>query len=180
MIEIHAMVEMILSSLWLMLPAYIANPTAVVCGGGTSIDFGKNFVDGKRILGDGKTYRGLAGGVICGVILGIIQMNASLAGRFGGFTLLAVFSLSFGALLGDMCNSFIKRRLGFKRGAKFMIADQLDFVIGAWALTYLLQGSWFIEHFTATTMIIILIITPVLHRITNLIGYHVKLKKEPW
>ncbi|RZN15241.1 MAG: CDP-2,3-bis-(O-geranylgeranyl)-sn-glycerol synthase [Methanosarcinales archaeon] len=174
------MIEVILSALWLMLPAYIANPTAVVCGGGASIDFGRNFVDGRRILGDGKTYRGLVGGVICGTILGIIQMNTALAGRFGGFTLLAVFSLSFGALLGDMCKSFIKRRLGFKRGAKFMIADQLDFVIGAWILTYLLQGSWFIEHFTATTMVIILIITPVLHRITNLIGYYVKLKKEPW
>jgi CDP-2,3-bis-(O-geranylgeranyl)-sn-glycerol synthase len=174
------MFDAIISALWLMLPAYLANPTAVVFGGGTPLDLGRNFIDGKRLLGDGKTFRGLAGGILCGMILGVIQMKLPLSEQLGQFTLLAIFSLSCGALLGDVAKSFIKRRLGFRRGAKLPLADQLDFVIGAWILTYLLQPAWFTEHFTITKMVIILIVTPLLHRITNIIGYYAKLKKEPW
>jgi len=37
-------------AIWLMLPAYTANPMAVVFGGGTPIDLGKKWIDGKRIL----------------------------------------------------------------------------------------------------------------------------------
>ena len=51
--------EIILQALWLILPAYVANASAVLVGGGTPVDFGKNWRDGKRILGDGKTWRGL-------------------------------------------------------------------------------------------------------------------------
>jgi len=55
---------LILKASWLMLPAYMANPTAVVFGGGTPVDMGKNWKDGRRIFGDGKTFRGLIGGTI--------------------------------------------------------------------------------------------------------------------
>ena len=50
--------EIILQALWLILPAYVANASAVLVGGGTPVDSGKNWKDGKRILGDGKTWRG--------------------------------------------------------------------------------------------------------------------------
>lgn len=172
--------EIIIQALWLMLPAYIANPSAVVFGGGTPIDFGKNWKDGKRILGDGKTFRGLIGGTVCGVILGIIQMRFSPFDFIGDFTLLAIFSLSFGALLGDSVKSFFKRRMGYDRGGKLPLVDQLDFVAGAWIITYLLEPQWFIQNFTFGTIIVILVFTPLLHRITNIIGYYMKLKKEPW
>ena len=172
--------EIIIQAMWLMLPAYIANPTAVVFGGGTPIDFGKNWKDGKRILGDGKTFRGLVGGTACGVIIGIIQMKYAPFGFLGGFTLLAIFSLSFGALLGDMIKSFFKRRLGFNRGMKMPLIDQLDFVAGAWVLTYLLEPEWFSANFTFWIIVVILMLTPVLHRLTNIAGYYMKLKKEPW
>ena len=62
--------EIILQSLWLILPAYIANGCAALFGGGTPIDFGKNYNDGKRILGDGKTWRGLILGTLFGMIGG--------------------------------------------------------------------------------------------------------------
>ncbi|HDS59894.1 MAG TPA: CDP-archaeol synthase, partial [Thermoplasmatales archaeon] len=42
-----------LEAVWLVLPAYLANASAVVLGGGTPIDFGKTWRD-KRLLGDGK------------------------------------------------------------------------------------------------------------------------------
>src|SRR2546427_13302198 len=47
---------------WFLLPAYVANPMAVVSGGGTPMDFGRTLRDGRRLLGDGKTWRGFAGG----------------------------------------------------------------------------------------------------------------------
>jgi len=177
MLEIIALIS---KAVWLMLPAYIANPTAVVFGGGTPVDFGKNWKDGRRILGDGKTFRGLVGGTACGIVVGIMQMNVPSQWSLGSFTLTTIITLSFGALLGDMVKSFFKRRSGFERGAKLPLVDQLDFVAGAWILTYLFDPVWFSDNFTFWIIITVLILTPLLHRLTNIIGYYIKLKKEPW
>ncbi|MCE8424745.1 MAG: CDP-2,3-bis-(O-geranylgeranyl)-sn-glycerol synthase [Candidatus Methanoperedens sp.] len=173
-------IKIIITAVWLMMPAYISNPMAVVFGGGMPIDLGKNWTDGKRILGDGKTFRGLFAGTVCGIIAGLIQMKATPLLSLGTFTLTAIITLSFGALLGDMIKSFFKRRMGFERGGKMPLLDQLDFVAGAWILTYLFDKQWFSENFSFEIMIIVLILTPVLHRLTNIMGYHLKLKKEPW
>lgn len=177
MIEI---LVLIIKSLWLMLPAYIANPTAVLFGGGTPIDFGKNWSDGRRILGDGKTYRGLFGGAACGIIAGMLQRAAPASDIFIIPSITAVITLSIGALLGDMVKSFFKRRLGFERGEKLPLIDQLDFVAGAWVLTYVFDPQWFAENFTFWIIITVLVLTPILHRATNILGYHIKVKKEPW
>lgn len=177
MLEIIAI---IIKAVWLMLPAYIANPTAVVFGGGTPIDFGKNWRDGRRILGGGKTFRGLFGGVACGVIIGLLQRQATASDIFIIPSITAVIALSLGALLGDIVKSFFKRRLGFERGAKLPLIDQLDFVAGAWILTYIFDPQWFADNFTFWIIITVLVLTPVLHRLTNIIGYYIKVKKEPW
>ncbi|KAF5424443.1 CDP-2,3-bis-(O-geranylgeranyl)-sn-glycerol synthase [Candidatus Methanomarinus sp.] len=180
-----------------MIPAYIANPMAVVFGGGTPIDCGKNFYDGRRILGDGKTIRGLIAGTACGLVAGLIQIILApvlaASGLFGSLdifqsslnaytfnTIHVVFLMALGALLGDSAESFIKRRINLKRGAMFPVADQLDFVVGAWILTYILASAWFIIYFDMRIIITVLIITPLLHITTNIIGYLLKLKKEPW
>ena len=170
----------VIQAAWLMLPAYIANPAAVVFGGRIPIDLGKNWLDGRRILGDGKTFRGLLGGTACGIIVGIIQMQFSPVWISDNFTPESVLTLSAGALLGDTVKSFFKRRLGFVRGAKLPVIDQLDFVAGAWILTYAVEPEWFIENFTFWIIAAILTLTPVLHRLTNILGYYIKLKKEPW
>ena len=177
MIEI---LVLIIKSVWLMLPAYIANPTAVLFGGGKPIDFGKNFPDGRRILGDGKTYRGLFGGAACGIIAGMLQRLGSPGGIFVMPSTTAIITLSFGALFGDIVKSFFKRRLGFERGEKLPLIDQLDFVAGAWVLTYVFDPQWFAENFTLEIIITVLVLTPILHRATNILGYHIKVKKEPW
>lgn len=174
------MLEIIINAIWLMLPAYISNPMAVVFGGGTPIDLGKKWGDGRRILGDGKTIRGLFAGTICGIIAGLTQMQISPLGSLGNFTYTAIITISFGALLGDIVKSFFKRRLGFTRGAKLLLIDQLDFVAGAWILTYAFDPQWFIMNFTPQIIITVLILTPIFHRLTNIFGYYIKLKKEPW
>ncbi len=164
-----------------MLPAYIANPTAVVFGGGKAIDFGKNWRDGRRILGDGKTFRGLVGGTACGIVIGLIQRQVASGNEiFVIPSMTAIITLSFGALLGDMVKSFFKRRAGFERGAELPVIDQLDFVAGAWVLTYVFDPQWFLDNFTFWIIITVLVLTPVLHRLTNIIGYYIKVKKEPW
>lgn len=174
-------IAVIIKAVWLMLPAYIANPTAVVFGGGTPIDFGKNWLDGRRIFGDGKTFRGLAGGAACGIVVGLLQRLVSPAGEIIVIpSISAVIALSSGALLGDIVKSFFKRRFGFERGAKLPLVDQLDFVAGAWILAYIVDPQWFTENFTFWIIITVLLLTPILHRLTNIIGYHIKVKKEPW
>ena len=170
-------------AMWLMLPAYISNPMAVVFGGGTPIDMGMKWIDKQRILGDGKTIRGLVGGTACGIVAGLVQLYFASIFSISIFpTLTAVITLSFGALLGDLIKSFFKRRIGFVRGAELPLIDQLDFVAGAWLLTYIFDPMWFTQYFISSPSIIVtvLVLTPILHRLTNIFGYNIKLKKEPW
>ncbi|MBN2109872.1 MAG: CDP-2,3-bis-(O-geranylgeranyl)-sn-glycerol synthase [Methanosarcinaceae archaeon] len=185
------MIETVLSAVWLMLPAYIPNSAAAVFGGGMPIDGGRTLGDGRRILGDGKTYRGLLAGTICGMLLGLLQIyyqtiNSTIFGvklpSFGELpgALVLIFTLAFGSLSGDMFMSFFKRRLGLKRGAPLPVVDQLDFVFGAWLLTYIASPVWFAGNFTCSIIIAVLIITPLLHFVTNVIGYFIGVKNEPW
>jgi CDP-2,3-bis-(O-geranylgeranyl)-sn-glycerol synthase len=161
-----------------MLPAYVANAFAVLTGGGKSIDFDKNFLDGRRIFGNGKTWNGFIGGVVVGIFTGSAQ-NV-LFPSFVSFSLIVLFCLTFGALFGDLCKSFIKRRLGIESGSKVPIMDQLDFVLGAWLFLILFAHSWLLENFTSYHIIVILVITPFLHRITNIIGHKFGKKDVPW
>ncbi len=59
----------ILQALWLFLPAYVANMSPVFSSKllpkwTHPIDGGRMHKDGQRMLGDGKTWRGLAGGAV--------------------------------------------------------------------------------------------------------------------
>src|SRR2546425_3674974 len=64
--------EAILQALWFFLPAFVANPMAVVFGGGTPIDFGRTLGDRERLFGDGKTWRGPVGGAVLGGVPGFV------------------------------------------------------------------------------------------------------------
>jgi len=166
-----------------MLPAYLPNPVAALLGGGTPVDGGRDFTDGKRIFGDGKTFRGLIVGIFAGIGIGLLQIR--LSGAYGlenlpGHTFMSVTLLATGALLGDLCKSFFKRRFGKERGAKWPVADQYDLVAGALLLTLLLDPSWILANITLPVFIFILILTPVLHRTVNIIGYYMGIKEVPW
>ena len=128
-----------LEAIWLVLPAYLANASAAVLGGGTPIDFGHEW-KGKRVLGDGKTWKGLSRGIVIGVIAGMLMNSfAQDTYRIGDGGMLIIFSLSCGALFGDMKESFIKRRLGKKSGTHWPIADQVDFLVGAFTFTLIMS-----------------------------------------
>ncbi len=166
-----------------MMPAYVPNPVAAAFGGGIPIDRGTILADGKRLFGDGKTYRGFITGVAAGIFVGLFEIW--LRGYFGWellpeLTVTAVVLLSIGALLGDLGKSFFKRRIGKDRGERWMIADQYDLVVGAFIMVILFDFSWFVNVMTLPVLLVILIITPFLHKGVNVIGYMTGIKKVPW
>jgi CDP-2,3-bis-(O-geranylgeranyl)-sn-glycerol synthase len=166
-----------------MLPAYIPNSVAVATGGGTPIDFGKNFNDGKRIFGDGKTWRGFIIGSLAGILVGmlLIFLQATYALTFlPTMTIAGVTLFAVGALLGDLAKSFFKRRLGKPSGSKWPVADQYDLVAGAFILAVIFDAGWFLSVMTWPIVLAIVIITPILHRVTNMIGFAAGVKKVPW
>jgi CDP-2,3-bis-(O-geranylgeranyl)-sn-glycerol synthase len=166
-----------------MLPAYFPNPVAALLGGGTPIDLGRNFSDGKRVFGDGKTFRGLFIGILAGVGIGLVQIWISGAYRLEylpSHTYLSITMLAIGALLGDLCKSFLKRRFGKDRGTKWPVADQYDLVAGALILLLVVDPSWLFTYMTLPVFILILVLTPILHRTVNIIGYYMGVKEVPW
>jgi len=182
----------IIQAFWIVIPIYVANASAVIVGGGVPIDFGKNWKDGRRILGDGKTWRGLFAGTFLGMTAGFgLAVAAKYIGSseyaylgltdFEGFPMmiLILFSLCFGALLGDVIESFFKRRVGKDRGQDWIPFDQLDFLIGALIFSFLMSEllyllkltghHWFFNSITIWHIIILLVVTPFIHIIANIL-----------
>ncbi|HTY75538.1 MAG TPA: CDP-2,3-bis-(O-geranylgeranyl)-sn-glycerol synthase, partial [Candidatus Nanoarchaeia archaeon] len=138
-------------------------------GGGTPMDFGRNFIDGKRIFGGHKTFRGFFFGLAIGIGVGIVDWLI-----FPGFPWPFVILTPLGALLGDLTGAFIKRRLNLAPGALLPIVDQVDFVIGALVFALpLMIVSWQLA-------VAVLLITPPIHLFTNFLAYKAKLKRNPW
>lgn len=194
MTEILEVVTIMLVGLWLFIPALIPNSSAALIGRKSRIkmDFGRSW-RGKRILGDGKSWLGFFGGAFTGVAMGLLQIG--LAALFGanedywGFGPLwtnvgVLFTLSFGSLIGDLCGAFVKRRLGMERGQKAPILDQYDFVAGSLLLTFVFFPDFiignYIEGWHILAFVFILLMTFVIHRGVNIVGYRLGVKNEPW
>lgn len=94
------LLTLLLLMFWYILPAYAANGLAVIFGRGSRfnapIDLGRNFIDGRRIFGEGKTLRGFIGGVAAGTAVGAAQ---SVAGKIMGPPLLLFSSQSLFLML---------------------------------------------------------------------------------
>jgi CDP-2,3-bis-(O-geranylgeranyl)-sn-glycerol synthase len=182
----------LLQAFWIVIPIYVANASAVIVGGGVPIDFGKNWKDGRRILGDGKTWRGLFAGTFLGMTagFGLVVAAKYLSSSeyaylgltdFEGFPMmiLILFSLCFGALFGDIIESFVKRRVGKERGQDWIPFDQLDFLVGALVFSFLMSEliyllgltchHWFFHFITIWHILILLVVTPFIHIIANVL-----------
>ncbi len=159
-----------------LLPPYVANAVPVIFGGGVPIDFKKTAWDGRRILGDGKTYKGLIAGIVFGVAIGVVEYVA-----FSNFLLLLTSILSsIGAMLGDIAGSFIKRRMNFERGKPSLVMDQILFIVFAIIIAYPLMLQTFQSLLSIGSLSLILVITYIMHRIMNIIANILGLKKVPW
>jgi len=104
------------------------------------MDAGMTFADGRRLLGDHKTWRGLVAGMLaCALAAWLLGYSVSLGLAFAAL-----------ALTGDAASSLIKRRLRLAPGREVPGLDQIPEamtpllclsgalgigVSGAWALT---------------------------------------------
>ncbi|HML05077.1 MAG TPA: CDP-2,3-bis-(O-geranylgeranyl)-sn-glycerol synthase [Methanobacterium sp.] len=154
--------------IYFMLPAYLANASALAFGGGKPLDSGRTFTDGRRIFGDGVTWRGTLIGAGIGILIGLLQ--GIISGNIIQGILLGFF-LGAGALIGDACGSFVKRRMNIERGRPTPFLDQLDFVVGA------LIFASIIVILPFYMIILILIISFILHLSANIIAYLFGIKK---
>jgi len=96
--------------------------------------------------------------------------------------ILRIILISYGACVGDLIGSFLKRRVNIKSGEPFWIIDQLDFAAGALLLGSIpllfLSGLYLAPDIHV--IIFLLILTPSVSLIANTIAYLTRLKDVPW
>lgn len=172
--------ELIVSTLWFFIPAYLANASPVLLSEFLkhphSLDMNKKLKDGFPVLGKGKTVEGSIFGVIIGLISGFFMslVQGELPITFlPSMSIEIGFLLGFGAIIGDIIASFFKRRFGYKRGEPFIFLDQLDFLVGAAVF------SSFI-FFDEYILFLGILITPIIHRAVNFIANLFHIKEVSW
>ncbi|MEM3431702.1 MAG: CDP-2,3-bis-(O-geranylgeranyl)-sn-glycerol synthase [Candidatus Micrarchaeia archaeon] len=175
------MIDLIIKAIIFILPAYFANAAPVLFKTGTSktpMDYGVKFYDSRRILGKGKTWTGFFIGILTGTIIGIITWLLGILNIYPTFEthMLVAFLLSVGTMTGDAVGSFIKRRINVKSGKSVPILDQLSFYVFA----LLFASPYLPKEFDVIIISILAIITLIVHYLSNIIAYKLKLKSVPW
>jgi CDP-archaeol synthase len=146
------------------------------------IDGGRSW-RGVRLFGANKTWRGVVVAVV-GCTLGVMVQRAigERAGRValvdyrGPSIMLLGIAMGIGASIGELPNSFVKRRCGIapgatasgRRRALFYVWDQVDLMIGAW----LLVAIWVAPTpcLVGASLALVLAIHPIISAIGYLIG----------
>jgi len=151
------------------------------------LDFGTSF-RGKRIFGDNKTWRGLVINVLFCSAGAIIEVWLQKKNVVPPWFLLADYTkhgyqigvlLGLGMTLGELPNSFLKRRLEIPPGGKkggflgvlFFLFDQVDLIIGIWILLFFLIRP---------SIVVILwsfVLTAFLHVVISSVGYLLRMRK---
>jgi len=176
------MLDAIISVFWLFLPAGIANMSPVLFKWlpilKTPVDFNKKFRK-KPVFGKNKTWRGLFCGTLVAILIVYLQkllypymQSYSLVDYTAINVFLLGFLLGFGALLGDLIESFVKRQRNTAPGKSWPPWDQLDWIIGALILVS------FLVPLTVSEISIALILFGLLHPLMNVIGYALRIKKN--
>jgi len=170
------MADFIFKILLYLAPMYFANAAPIFLGGGKPLDMNKKFLDGKPILGQGKTIKGTIAGIVIGTLVGGIigLLLAEYTSVIFSDYLLLSFLLAFGAIAGDIVASFFKRRNNISQGTEVLFLDQLDFAFGAIIVGSIVYVPDFFE------ILVICVVTLLVHKVSNFVAYKVKLKKVPW
>ena len=169
-------------------PFYLANTGAMLFGkwipdkfgfNSIVIDQGRTLSDGFRAIGDGKTWNGFLGGAFFSGALTVLT-----GGEWGAaFTM--GFVLGTACMTGDLVGSYFKRRKGHKRegneSSQAPILDTLTFAVAIFAAAFLFfEGQIITSPDLMNEIILLLILTPVIHRATNIIGFKLGLKSVPY
>lgn len=157
------------------------------------IDCGKKMKDGKRILGDNKTWIGFISMSIicmfCQSIWGFVCYYLNIVNRNELyiyyennfiFNLIVGFCFGFIYMLCELPNSFIKRRLDIKpgktvnglKGIFFFVFDQIDSLIGVFLLLSFLSSLTFNEYLSY------ILLGGITHITINLILYKLKIRRN--
>ena len=108
---------------------------------------------------------------------------------FTGFPLMIpiIASISFGALIGDIIESFFKRRIGKGRGEDWIPFDQIDFILGALFFGFVMasflyvigltNNNWFFDSFSVWHILVLVILTPFFHLFANFVNKKVISKR---
>ena len=117
-------------------------------------------------------------------LIGSEEAWFSIGGANGTAFVLGTF-LGFACLVGDSTGSFVKRRRGLKRegeiSSKAPLLDTLPFAIMVFLWGQLFLGpSILAAEELRLPMVALVVITPVLHRTFNLIGYKIGWKDVPY
>jgi CDP-2,3-bis-(O-geranylgeranyl)-sn-glycerol synthase len=174
------MLQLIISSLYFILPAYVANMCPVIFG---KLKLPLGYPIHAKLFGDHKTYRGLYAAYVGAFLVLLLQLYLAKNNIFSDYTLLDyekiniffyAFLMGIGAIMGDLIKSFFKRRLNKKPGSPWVPFDQLDFIIGALIfLTPVYILPW-------QNILALLILTPLLHFLVNAFAYIIGMKKVWW
>lgn len=177
------MIDLILKSIWLILPAAVANISPVLFKWlpllNRPVDGGKLFRN-KPLFGRNKTYRGFLVGTLMAIV--IVYIQTLFANRMDIYSILNYqqvnvwyvgFLFGFGALFGDIIKSFFKRQAGINFGKSWPPFDQIDWIIGSLVFIHLFYQAipWQI-WITGT------ILFGTLHPIVNIVGYWLGIKRS--
>lgn len=174
---LNSMWLLILKALYFFLPAYFANMAPVIFKWIPVL----NKPVYERWFGRHKTWRGLLIAIVVGGLVFWLQKIAYISGfrswaviDYSDFSLLLGFLMGGGAIIGDMVESFFKRKFEIKEGKPWIPWDQLDFVLGGLIFSFLV----FVPP--AEIFLLILILSPLLHIVVNYIGYLLGIRKVKW
>ena len=157
------------------------------------MDFNKKFIDGKRIFGDNKTWKGFIGYIILNTLFAVLfgyiwkitkleHLNYFYINHINTIT----YNLLIGFLLGlfyalfELPNSFLKRRLDIKpgktlKGSKkilFIILDQADSIFGI-ALVV-----WMFYPIGVKIYLLFILLGTITHLLINMILYFLHIRKN--
>lgn len=159
----------------------------------TPIDGGNNFIDGKRIFGDNKTWKGMLGYIIFNIIVAVIWGAVCNITNLNSYNFFYVqyentfgYNLLIGLLLGigysffELPNSFVKRRIDIKPGKTtnglkkyfFIFLDQADSIFGCCLVVCIFYKM------TIGFYLIYVMVGAITHIVFNILLYLMKLRKN--
>lgn len=157
------------------------------------MDFNKKFIDGKRIFGDNKTWKGFVGYLVLNVLITVIWgfvCNGCGINHLNYFYVnnnnTIIFNIFIGLLLGlgyslfELPNSFIKRRIGIEEGKStnglkkifFIFLDQADSVFGCCLVVWLFYDLGILLY------LLYVLVGAITHIVFNMILYFLHLRKN--
>lgn len=154
------------SSILILLPPMIANMTPVLL----KMKYWNTPIN-ERLFGKNKTWRGFLGAIIVGTLSYFILVKLNLVNSTNDLSLIILvgFLFSFGAIGGDLIESFLKRKMNIMAGESWVPWDQIDYVLGAIILTYC------IYQYTFSQIIFMLILGGTISAFFHRFGYILKI-----